>query len=100
MAAEALFEAPFDRLALQRFDDLIEGPGPLDRLFSDARVSVVSTAREPFVAQVRLPAGRVKVEGTAQTFDLRSDTLLAICLRHVPRAVERGARLTASAGGR
>lgn len=100
MAAEALFEAPSDRLGLQRFDDLVEGPGPLDRLFADARVSVVSTAREPFVAQVRLPAGRVKVEGTAQTFDLRGDTMLAICLRHVPRAVERGARLTASAGGK
>ncbi len=100
MAAEALFEAPSDRLSLRRFDDLVEVPGSLVRLFADARVSVVSTAREPFVAQVRLPGGRVKVEGTAQTFEMRGDTLLAVCLRHVPRAVERGARLTATVEGR
>ncbi len=100
MAAEALFEASVDRLCLQRFDNLVEGPASLDRLYSDARVSVGSTAREPFVAQVRLPGGRVKVEGTAQTFDLRGDTMLAVCLRHVPRALERGARLAAEAGGR
>lgn len=100
MAAEALFEVPSDRLSLRHFDDLIEVTGSLARLFANARVSVGSTAREPFVAQVRLPGGRVKVEGTAQTFDLRGDTLLAVCLRHVPRAVERGARLTATAGGK
>jgi hypothetical protein len=59
-------------------------------------VSLVSTARAPFVAEVRLPGGRVKVEGTAQTFDLRGGTMLAVCLRHVPRLIERGARLAAT----
>lgn len=100
MAAEALLEASSDRLYLQRFDDLFDSHRPLDRLFADARVSVVSTARDPFVVQARLPGGVVKLEGTAQTLDLRGDTLLALCLRHVPRIVERGARLTAEAGRR
>lgn len=100
MAAEALLETSSDRLCLQRFDDLFDSQMTLDRLFADARVSVVSTARDPFVVQARLPGGTVKLEGTAQTFDLRGDTLLALCLRHVPRYVERGARLTAEVGGR
>lgn len=100
MAAEALLEAPSERLCLQHFEDLFDSRQTLDRLFSDARISVASTARDPFIVHVRLPGGLVKVEGTAQTFDLRGDGLLAVCLRHVPRAVERGARLTAEAGGR
>lgn len=100
MAAEALFEAPADRLCQLGFADLIESEGTLDRLFADAQVSMVSTAREPFVAQVLLPGGRITVEGTAQTFDMRDDTLLAICLRHVPRSVERGVWLRATAGAR
>lgn len=100
MASEALLEASTDWLCLQRFDDLFDSHRTLERLFADARVSAVSTARDPFVVQARLPGGQVKLEGTAQTFDLRGDTLLAICLRHVPRYVERGARLTAEAGSR
>lgn len=96
MAAEALFEAPAERMCEMRLDDLMDGFGPLDRLVADARVSLVSTARAPFVAEVRLPGGRVKVEGTAQTFDLRGGTMLAVCLRHVPRVIERGARLAAT----
>lgn len=98
MAAEALFEEPADRLCQLGFADLIESESTLDRLFADAQVSMVSTAREPFVAQVLLPGGRITVEGTAQTFDMRDDTLLAICLRHVPRAVERGVWMRTMAG--
>lgn len=97
MAAEALFEAPAERICQASFADLVESEGTLDRLFADAQVSIVSTAREPFLAQVLLPGGRITVEGTAQTFDLRADTLLAICLRHVPRAVEHGVWLRATA---
>lgn len=100
MASEALLEASTDWLCLQHFDDLFDSHRTLERLFADARVSAVSTARDPFVVQARLPGGLVKLEGTAQTFDLRGNTLLAICLRHVPRYVERGARLTAEAGSR
>jgi PAS domain-containing protein len=93
MAAEALFETPAEHLCESRLDDLMDGFGPLERLIADARVSLVSTARAPFVAEVRLAGGRVKVEGTAQTFDLRGGTMLAVCLRHVPRVIERGSRL-------
>lgn len=89
MAAEALFEAPSDRLTQMRFDDLVTGAVPFDRLFADARVSMISTARAPFMARVPLPGGAVRVEGTAQTFEMRGVTLLAVCLRHIPRAVER-----------
>ncbi len=100
MAAEALFEAPAEQMCGSGLDDLMEGIGPMDRLIADARVSLVSTARAPFVAEVRLPGGHVKVEGTAQTFDLPGGTMLAVCLRHVPRVIERGSRLAgAKAGG-
>lgn len=100
MAAEALFEAPAERMCESRLDDLMDGIGPMDRLIADARVSLVSTARAPFVAEVRLPGGHVKVEGTAQTFDLPGGTMLAVCLRHVPRIAERGSRLASlKAGG-
>lgn len=99
MAAEALFEAPAERMCGLRLDELIDGLGALDRLIADAGVSMVSTARVPFVAEVPLPGGKVKVEGTAQTFDLRGGTLLAMCLRHVPRAAERGTRISAVGTG-
>lgn len=99
MAAEALFEAPADQLCGSGLDDLMVGIGPMDLLIADARVSLVSTARAPFVAEVRLPAGHVKVEGTAQTFDLPGVTMLAVCLRHVPRVIERGSRLVATKAG-
>lgn len=90
MAAEALFEAPAERLCQTAFAELLETEGPLERLFADAQVSMVSTARAPFLAQVLLPGGRITVEGTAQTFDLSAETMLAVCLRHLPRTVERG----------
>lgn len=92
MAAEALFEAPAERLCETRLDDLMDGIGPIARLIADARVSLVSTARAPFLARVRLPGGHVKVEGTAQTFDQRGSTMLAVCLRHLPREIERESR--------
>lgn len=92
MAAEALFEAPAERLMQATLEELTEGTGPLDRLFADAGVSMLGTARAPFIAHVRLPGGLVKVEGTAQTLDHRGAELLALCLRHVPRLWERGSR--------
>jgi PAS domain-containing protein len=92
MAAEALFEAPAERMCETRLDDLMDGIGSIDRLIADARVSSVSTARAPFLARVRLPGGHVKVEGTAQTFDLRGDTMLAVCLRQLQREIERESR--------
>lgn len=99
MAAEALFEATADQLAERGFDDMVEGALGIDQLFASSRVSLFATARAPFVAHVRLPGGLVKVEGTAQGFDHRGETLLAVAFRHVPRSVERGARLAAARGG-
>lgn len=95
MAAEALFEASAERMCETRLEDLMDGIGPIDRLIADARVSLVSTARAPFLARVRLPGGEVKVEGTAQTFELRGGTMLAVCLRHLPREMERDSRQAA-----
>jgi PAS domain-containing protein len=95
MAAEALLETPVDHVPEARLEDVLDGLLPMDRLISAARTSRVTTAREPFIAFAQLPAGKVMVEGTAQTFDMRGDTLISICLRHVPRAVERDSLVAA-----
>jgi PAS domain-containing protein len=97
MAAEALLEIPADQQPEARLEDLLEGMLPMERLIADARSSRVTTAREPFIAFAPLPGGKVMVEGTAQTFEVRGETLISVCLRHVPRAVERDSLL--SAGG-
>jgi hypothetical protein len=76
----------------------MDGFGPLDRLVADARVSLVSTARaKPLSPRCGCPAGGSRSKAPPRPLTCAADTMLAVCLRHVPRAViERGARLAAT----
>lgn len=99
MAAEALFEAPAERICDRRLTDLLAGTDMIERLLAGDPAALPPPARDPFAAEIRLPGGRLEVQGTAQRFELNGGAMLAICLRRTPRAIGRRPRKAADRAG-